>query len=296
MSTHRLRGSLPPHALPLRRSAPHRKVASVPPARRSAAATAPAASPTGPAGSNAVGATNGLVDLSRVVIAVDGPSGSGKSTVARRVASRLGLRYLDTGAMYRAVTWQALEQGVALDDPAALAALTGRTVLTVGTHPRRPAIAVDSVDVSEPIRSRRVTNAVSAVSAVPAVRAELVRRQRELIGAGGIVVEGRDIGTTVAPEAPVKIFLTASSSARVDRRHRQLSSIGEVDDADVTREEVDRRDALDSGRAASPLAQADDAFVIDSTGMTIGEVVDAVLDRAAAAGVPVRRPATRGTS
>ncbi len=234
--------------------------------------------------------TKPQIDLSTIVVAIDGPSGSGKSTVAKRVAIRLGLRYLDTGAMYRAITWQALEERVDLEDADRLARLAERTALAVGTNPRRPAIAVSGTDVSRSIRSRAVTNAVSAVSAVPAVRELLVRRQRELIGTGGIVVEGRDIGTAVAPEAPVKVFLTASSETRAQRRHRQLSSVGEGAAVTVTRQEIDRRDARDSGRDASPLRRAADAVEIDSTGMTVGDVVSAVLDRCAAVGArPPRR-------
>ncbi|HEX8002857.1 MAG TPA: (d)CMP kinase [Mycobacteriales bacterium] len=225
------------------------------------------------------------------VVAIDGPSGSGKSTVARRVAQRLGYRYLDTGAMYRAVTWQALEHRVDLEDTAALAELAERAHLEPGTNPRRPTIAIDGVDVSAPIRTRAVTNAVSAVSAVPAVRDVLVRLQRRLIEGGGIVVEGRDIGTTVAPDAPLKVFLTASSEARAARRHRQLAAVGDTAAETDTLAEIERRDARDSGRAASPLAQAPDAVVVDSTSRTVDEVVGEVLAAAARLGLaPKRRP------
>jgi cytidylate kinase len=223
------------------------------------------------------------------VIAIDGPSGSGKSTVARRVAQRLGFRYLDTGAMYRALAWQALEHRLDLEDEAALGELAERALIEPGTNPRRPTISIDGTDVSKPIRSRAVTNAVSAVSAVPAVRAVLVRRQRELMDGGGIVVEGRDIGTTVAPGAPLKIFLTASSEARAARRHRQLSAVGDAAAEQDTRAEIERRDARDSSRAASPLAQAADAVVVDSTSRTVDEVVGEVLAAAARRGVGGRR-------
>jgi cytidylate kinase len=214
------------------------------------------------------------------VVAIDGPSGSGKSTVARGVARALGLRYLDTGAMYRAVTWRVLHHGVALTDAVAMAAAALTADLTVSTDPDESTVTVDGVDVSTAIREEPVTAAVSAVSAVPAVRADMVDRQRRLIGSGGIVVEGRDIGTTVAPDAPVKIFLTADPAARASRRGRELAG-GPAIDATVleaTREALQSRDAADSGRAASPLAQADDAHVIDSTDLTAAEVVDAVLD------------------
>jgi cytidylate kinase len=223
------------------------------------------------------------------VVAIDGPSGSGKSTVARRVAQKLGYRYLDTGAMYRAVTWLALDRGVDLADGDALAALAEGAGLEPGTNPRRPTIAIDGTDVTAPIRGRDVTNAVSAVSAVPRVRAAMVRRQRELMDGGSIVVEGRDIGTTVAPDAPVKVFLTASSEARAARRHRQFAAVGEAHGENVTREEIERRDARDAGRAASPLAQASDAVVVDSTARTVDEVVGEVLSLAERRGLPTPR-------
>ena len=223
------------------------------------------------------------------VVAIDGPSGSGKSTVARRVAQRLGYRYLDTGAMYRALTWRALRDRIDLDDADALGRLAAAVVLEPGTNPRRPVAVIDGTDVSAPIRSREVTNAVSAVAAVPAVREQLVRRQRELMADGAIVVEGRDIGTTVAPDAPLKVFLTASSAIRASRRHRQVAgaeaTVGEHD----TRADIERRDERDSTRVASPLAQAPDAVVIDSTERTVDQVVGEVLTHAARRGI-VPRP------
>ena len=156
-----------------------------------------------------------------LVVAVDGPSGSGKSSTARRTAAALGLRYLDTGAMYRAVTWALLQRAVDVTDAEQVAAAAANVQLAAGTDPGAPTITVDDVDVSVPIRGQEVTAAVSAVSAVPAVRARLVLLQRWLIGDGGIVVEGRDIGTVVAPDAPVKVFLTADTSARAERRTAQ---------------------------------------------------------------------------
>ncbi|HVE64930.1 MAG TPA: (d)CMP kinase [Mycobacteriales bacterium] len=224
-----------------------------------------------------------------VVIAIDGPSGSGKSTVARRVAQRLGLRYLDTGAMYRAVAWQALQDALDLTSTDDLEALASRISLTAGTNPRRPGIAVNGVDVSGRIRSREVTNAVSAVSASPAVRARLLDIQRSVIGAGGIVVEGRDIGTTVVPDAPVKVFLTASGDARAARRHRQLARQDPGAGLARTRDELASRDERDSSRAASPLVRAADAFEIDSTDLSLGDVIAAVLERCRTAGVATTR-------
>jgi cytidylate kinase len=214
-----------------------------------------------------------------LVVAIDGPSGSGKSTVARGVARALSLRYLDTGAMYRAVTWRVLHQGVDLTDSDAIAATSVGADLVVSTDPDESRVAVDGVDVSTEIRGQPVTAAVSAVSAVPAVRAEMVRRQQELIGPGDIVVEGRDIGTVVTPDAAVKVFLTADASARASRRGRELVGGPSIDPTVLaaTQEALRSRDAADSSRAASPLTQADDAHVIDSTGMTADEVVGAVL-------------------
>lgn len=213
-----------------------------------------------------------------LVVAVDGPGGSGKSTVAREIARRLGLRYLDTGAMYRAVTQVALESRIDLEDHSAVGELAERVVLAVGTSPDSPTIAVNGEAVEDKIRSRAVTNAVSAVAAVPAVRRLLVARQRQIIAASptGIVVEGRDIGSVVAPQAPVKVFLTASTEVRALRRSHQLGEKG-IDDVARTLAELDRRDALDSTRAADPLAVPEDAIMLDSTSLSIEAVVDEVL-------------------
>jgi CMP/dCMP kinase len=215
-----------------------------------------------------------------LVVAVDGPSGSGKSTVSRAVARRLGLRYLDTGSLYRAVTLAVLEARV---DPAAsgpVVAVGTAARLEPSTDPERPGIRLDGRDVSREIRTPAVTAAVSAVSAVPGVRARLLDLQRDLIGSGGIVVEGRDIATTVAPDAAVKVFLTAAPAARADRRRREEGSVGGTA---ATRAALERRDALDSTRAVSPLAQAPDAVVVDSTGLDVDAVVDRVLELCTAA-------------
>nr|WP_051109052.1 (d)CMP kinase [Actinomadura flavalba] len=207
---------------------------------------------------------------------MDGPSGSGKSSASKGVARALGLRYLDTGAMYRAVTWWMLDQGVPVDDPAAVAARAADPVIVSGTDPDAPSITVDGRDVSAPIRTREVTNAVSAVSAVPEVRARLVALQREAIAGGGIVVEGRDIGTVVAPDAPVKVYLTASEEARAQRRARDLAADPSAT-VTLTQSEQARRDRLDSTRKASPLAKAADATEIDSTELSLAEVIEAVV-------------------
>ncbi|GAA4624799.1 (d)CMP kinase [Actinoallomurus vinaceus] len=208
-----------------------------------------------------------------LVIAMDGPSGSGKSSVSKGVARALGLRYLDTGAMYRAMTWWMLREGVPLDDQAGIAARAGEPVLVSGTDPAAPTITVDDVDVSGPIRGSEVTGAVSAVAAVPAVRERLVALQREIIGTGGIVVEGRDIGTAVAPDAQVKIYLTASAEARAQRRNAELSGATIA----ATQADLARRDRLDSTRKVDPLAQAADAIELDTTSLGLDEVIEEVL-------------------
>jgi cytidylate kinase len=220
-----------------------------------------------------------------IVIAMDGPSGSGKSSAAKGVARSLGLRYLDTGAMYRAMTWWMLSQSVPVEDAEQVAVRAAEPLLEVGTDPDAPAISVDGTDVSGPIRTREVTNAVSAVSSVPLVRERLVALQREIMATGGIVAEGRDIGTVVAPDAPIKIFLTASDEARARRRAKELTS-DPAATVQTTLKEQARRDRMDSTRKASPMTKADGAVEIDSTELTLDEVVDAVVrlvkERAAA--------------
>lgn len=222
---------------------------------------------------NAQGSTEGIV------IAIDGPSGSGKSSTSKGVAKALGLRYLDTGAMYRALTWWMLANGVAVEDAAAVASVVDRPVLTMGTDPESPAIAVDERDVSVEIRGPEVTGNVSAVSAVPEVRELLVRMQREVIGeaarnSAGIVVEGRDITTVVAPDAPVKLFLTASAEARAQRRSKEFRT----GDVAATQADLVRRDELDSSRAVSPLTQTEDATELDTTGLTLDEVIALIVE------------------
>ena len=208
-----------------------------------------------------------------VVVAVDGPSGSGKSSTSREVAVRLGLRYLDTGAMYRAMTWWMLQHRVAVEDADAVAAHADQPLLVLGTDPRAPTVTVDGTDVAGPIRGPEVTGAVSAVSAVPQVRERLLHEQQAIIGAGGIVVEGRDIGTVVAPDADVKVFLTADPEARATRRTAEQRG----SDVAATQQDLVRRDTIDSGRATSPLAMAVDARHIDTTPYTLAEVVDQVV-------------------
>jgi CMP/dCMP kinase len=208
-------------------------------------------------------------------IAVDGPAGTGKSTVSRGLARALGAQYLDTGAMYRIVTLAVLRAGVDLDDSDAIAAVAGGVELSVGHDPDEDRSYLGGEDVSAEIRGDAVTKAVSAVSAVPAVRTQLVARQRELAGSGGtVVVEGRDIGTVVLPDAPVKIFLTASAEERARRRNDQNVANGLADDYAAVLADVQRRDHLDSTRAVSPLRAADDALVVDTSDMTEPQVIE----------------------
>ncbi|MEV0993964.1 (d)CMP kinase [Nonomuraea sp. NPDC050202] len=211
--------------------------------------------------------------MTGLVVAMDGPSGSGKSSVSRGAARALGLRYLDTGAMYRAMTWWMLQQGVDLADPAAVAARCGEPAIVSGTDPGGPAIHVDGVDVAEPIRQADVTGAVSAVAAVPEVRVRLVALQREIIGAGDIVVEGRDIGSVVWPQAAVKIYLTASAEARARRRSAEVAG----STVEAQQEALARRDTLDSTRKTDPLSMAAGAIELDTTTLTLDEVIAEVL-------------------
>lgn len=213
-----------------------------------------------------------------LVIAVDGPAGSGKSSVCRGAARRLSWRYLDTGAMYRAMAWAVLEAGILPEDANAVAAFAPTVAIASGTDPAAPTITVDGVDVSGPIRGPEVTSAVSAVSAVPAVRTLLVDMQREraaeaLASGSGIIVEGRDIGTVVLPDAPLKLFLTADPAERARRRAGEQPSL-QVQDVQDVKADLERRDALDAGRAASPMAMAEDALLIDTTKDSLEAVID----------------------
>jgi len=209
------------------------------------------------------------------VVAIDGPAGSGKSTVARTVADRLGLAYLDTGAMYRGVAFAALRRGIDPEEAAPVARLARGVELTVEAG----VITVDGVDASIEIRGPEVTRAVSAVAANPDVRAELVARQRRWAAErGGGVVEGRDIGTVVFPSAGLKVYLTASHEARSERRAKEVTDLS----YDVVAADIARRDHADSTRPDDPMQAAADAVVLDTTGLSIDDVVAQVLDRVAA--------------
>jgi cytidylate kinase len=208
-----------------------------------------------------------------LVIAVDGTSGSGKSSTSRGVAERLGLRYLDTGAMFRAMTWWLLREGVDVRDVEAVSAVAGRPRIESGTDPLAPTITVDGTDVSVEIRGEDVTAAVSPVSAVPQVRALLLELQREVIGDGDIVVEGRDIGSVVWPEAEVKVYLSADPDARAVRRAAEQGGT----DVATTQQSLLERDRIDSGRATAPLTMVEGAVHVDSTHLTLPEVIDRIV-------------------
>ena len=210
-------------------------------------------------------ADDSQADEEILIVAVDGPAGSGKSTVARAVAGRLGLSYLDTGAMYRSVAHAALVAGIRGDDADAVAALAARVQIEVGDR-----VMVDGEDATKAIRSHEVTRAVTAAASNPKVRSEMVRRQRAWVEEhGGGVVEGRDIGSVVFPNARLKVFLTADPDERARRRAAEAGVAVATD--------IARRDEADSTREHSPLAAAEDAVTIDTTGRQVDDVVDEIL-------------------
>jgi len=216
---------------------------------------------------------------SDVVVAIDGPAGTGKSSVSKGLARSLGARYLDTGAMYRIVTLAALRAGVDPGDADAVGSIASTVQLSVSYDPDADRCYLAGEDVSVEIRGDEVTRAVSAVSSVPAVRTRLVRLQRAMAGGpGSVVVEGRDIGTVVLPDAPVKIFLTASAETRALRRNEQNVAAGLADDYDGVLADVRRRDHLDSTRKVSPLRAAADAVVVDTSDMTEAQVIAHLLE------------------
>lgn len=223
-----------------------------------------------------------------MIIAIDGPSGAGKSTVAKAVAKRLGFSCLDTGAMYRAVAWQAVQDGVPFEDDAALGAVARGYDIAFGHEPGNPTpktVSIGGVDVTSAIRTAEIDRAVSPVSAAPSVREALVDQQRRIGGQGNYVVEGRDIGTVVFPGAEVKVFLTASDEERARRRVSQNAARGVGSaDYDEVLADIRRRDELDSSRATSPLKPADDACHLNSDGLTIEDVIDEICEMARQAG------------
>lgn len=221
-----------------------------------------------------------------MIIAIDGPSGAGKSTVAKAVAKNLGFSCLDTGAMYRAVAWKALNDGVALDDQAALGEIARNHEISFGhvegdPVPRR--VFIDGQEITDEIRTAQIDKSVSPVSAVPAVRQALLEQQRRIGSRGNYVVEGRDIGTEVFPQAEVKVFLTASAEERAHRRVRQNvdRGVGSIDYDEVLADII-RRDELDSSRDTAPLRPAEDAVQIDSTSKYIEDIIATICAQAQA--------------
>jgi cytidylate kinase len=211
--------------------------------------------------------------MKRLIIAIDGPSGAGKGTIARTLSQALGYRHVDTGAMYRAVGWKASHDGVALDDESAVAAVAQRAAIAV----EGGVVSIDGHDITRAIRTPEVDKLASAVARLPRVREVLVARQRALGGGGGVVMEGRDIGTIVFPDADVKIYLDASAEERARRRASDVAHTGSQAGQAAVAEAIAARDKADTTRAVSPLTLAPDAIHIDTTEMPIEEVVDKVL-------------------
>jgi CMP/dCMP kinase len=213
----------------------------------------------------------------RLIIAMDGPGGAGKSTVARELAARLGYLYIDTGAMYRSVALKALREGLDLNDAEALVQAAERAEIRLETSPDGTRVWLDGQEVTREIRTAEVTEAASRVSTVLGVREAMVRRQREWGEVGGVVMEGRDIGTVVFPHAQVKVYLDASPAERARRRSAELAAQGVVVPPEVIARQLAERDARDSDREASPLVRAPDAVPINTDGLRAADVVERVL-------------------
>lgn len=216
------------------------------------------------------------------VIAMDGPAASGKSTVGQGVAKRLGYLFFDSGVLYRALTWLALRDGYALDDSATLASLAQRSQIDVlppaRADGRQYSVEVNGVDITWSLRRPEVDANVSEVSQHAAVREALIHQQRRIAAAGNVVMVGRDIGTVVLPDAPLKIYLDAAPEARARRRMRERAARGEPVDYQAILDDMRRRDRIDSGRAVAPLRPADDAIIIDTTAMDFDAVIEYVVD------------------
>lgn len=210
-------------------------------------------------------------------VALDGPAGAGKSTVAKQAAQALGCAYVDTGAMYRAITWKALQQHIELHDEAQLTELANQVRIDFRPAAEGQTVLLDGEDITEAIRTREVTNNVSAVSAVEGVREAMVKLQREMAERTGVVMDGRDIGTVVLPKAEVKIWLTASVEERAQRRYQELVAKGQDVDFEQLKLDIQRRDEYDSNREHSPMKMAEDAVLLDTTGLTIDQVVARIL-------------------
>jgi len=215
----------------------------------------------------------------KLVIAIDGPAASGKSTTARLVAERLGYMHVDTGAMYRAVTLKVLRSGISLENEGTIARLMESTHVELRSDHGKLAVLLDGEDVTERIRTPEVTRSVSAVSRLKDVRAAMVREQRALGRHGGLVLEGRDIGTVVFPDADCKFFMIAGLEARANRRRKEMEGTGVGADLDQLLREIEERDRLDSTRTESPLRKADDALVVDTSDLSIEEQVEFVVGK-----------------
>jgi cytidylate kinase len=215
----------------------------------------------------------------KLVIAIDGPAASGKSTTARLVAERLGYMHVDTGAMYRAVTLKVLRSGISLENEGPIARLMESTHVELRSDHGKLAVLLDGEDVTERIRTPEVTRSVSAVSRLKDVRATMVREQRALGRHGGLVLEGRDIGTVVFPDADCKFFMIAGLEARANRRRKEMEGTGVGTDLDQLLREIEERDRLDSTRTESPLRKADDALVVDTSDLSIEEQVEFVVGK-----------------
>lgn len=211
--------------------------------------------------------------MNKIVIAIDGPAGAGKSTISKIVASRLGIEYIDTGAMYRAVTLKAFRNNIGFGDKDALDKMLEKT--TIEFKNRR--IILDGEDVSEEIRLPYISQNVSEVSAVPEVRFKLIELQRKMASSGGVIMDGRDIGTNVLKDARLKIFLTASIEERARRRYEELKDKGLDVSFEKICQEIEARDKYDSSRKVNPLCKAEDAVLLDSTNMSIEQVVDEIV-------------------
>ena len=209
-----------------------------------------------------------------LTIAIDGPASSGKSTVARRIAADLNLIYVDTGAMYRTLTFEALKNNVNIKDQAALVELLEKTDITFELNGNGQSVFSNGIDVTYGIRENNVTNTVSVVAAHPKVRQLMVKRQQDMAANNGVVMDGRDIGTVVLPDADLKIFLVASVRERAERRHKENKEKGIFSDLEQLKKDIAERDYKDSTRETSPLKQAEDAIRVDTTKMSIEEVVD----------------------
>lgn len=213
----------------------------------------------------------------RLIVTIDGPAGAGKSTVAKLLAQRLGFLYLDTGALYRAVAWKVRADGVDPADRDAVAALLPSTTIAMEYRPERPRVSVDGRDVSEEIRTEEISRMASIVSAIPSVREWLLPVQRRIGAAGGIVAEGRDLGTRVFPAAGVKFFLEADRDVRAGRRHRELTGTDRPAALDQTRQEIVNRDERDRSRDLAPLVPAADATVVDTSTLTVEQVIERLM-------------------